>query len=317
MDLSIVIVHYRDPERLGALLRTLPAALAGLTAETIIVDNGADAPAFAQQIRAILPGARILSNAKNRGFAAGVNQGVKASTQSWVAILNPDVELQSDFFPPQLRLLRERPEIAVVGPSVFRSDGRRQLTAHRRFPSLWTEFVEYCLPLQVGLSRWLPFLHPHDESPSAHRRTHRTHHITGVCLVVRREEFLASGGFDEQFFLYMEETDWQQRLSPQGREVWYCADARCTHFGSIDKRFAQGTPFFLRSLFRYWRKRFGPARVWSLRLTIGLAWLMSFLFLIPLGAAAVFYRRLRRKARLYFSGYFTILLWLFRSDPTA
>lgn len=317
MDLSVVIVHYRDPERLGALLRTMPAALAGLTAETIIVDNGANDPTFAQRVHAILPDARTLSNTGNRGFAAGVNQGVQASTQSLVAILNPDVELQPDFFAPQLRLLQEHPEIAVVGPSVFRSDGRRQLTAHRRFPSLWTEFVEYCLPLQVVLSRWLPLLHPHDESPRAHRQTHRTCHVTGVSLVVRRQEFLASGGFDEQFFLYLEETDWQQRLSQQGREVWYCVDARCTHYGSIDKRFAQGTPFFLRSLFRYWRKRFGPAQLRPLRLTIGLAWLVSFLTLIPLGAAAVFSRRLRRKTRLYFSGYFTILLWLFRTDPTA
>lgn len=317
MTLSIVIVHYRNPERLLALIRTIPAALSGQAAEIVIVDNESTDGTLAERVRTLLPDSRVIANQTNRGFAAGVNQGVAAAKGEVVAIVNPDVELAPDFFPPQLALLASHPQAAAVGPSVYRAGGRRQLTAHRRFPTLGTVFIEYCLPLQVAISRWFSAWHPHDEGAFAHRQTHRTSHLTGVCLFARRSEFMASGGFDERFFLYLEETDWQRRLTQQGREIWYCAEARCTHFGSIDVRFAQGTEHFLRSLFRYWVKWSGPRSVFPLRLTIFAACLVSLFALLPIGLLSIVRHPWRRKVALYFSGQLAILQWIGRVDPTA
>lgn len=312
IDLSVVIVHYRDADRLQRLLRQLPAALAGWRSEVIVVDNASGERNLEADLKGVLPAVRLIANPTNVGFAAGVNHGVRAASGEILVVLNPDVELQLPFFQPLVRLLTEQPTVGVAGPAVFRPGGRRQLTAHRRFPNLLTVFVEYCLPLQVGLSRWWSGIHPHDESDRSHRQTHRTRHLTGVCVVTRRQTFLETGGFDERFFLYLEETDWQRRLTQRGREVWYCAEAQLTHFGSIAKRYAQASPHYLTSLFRYWEKWFGRPAVPGLRLTIWLGSVISLISLLPVALLAVFQRPRRRKLRLYFSGTLSILGWLLR-----
>ncbi|MBI3115168.1 MAG: glycosyltransferase [Candidatus Kerfeldbacteria bacterium] len=314
--LSIITVHYHDEERLLSLLRSLPSHLAAIEAEVVVIDNGSS-DGFARRVLDVAPDARYERNATNRGFAAAVNQGVRLSRGEFVCILNPDVTLESPFFAPLLERLRADAAVAAVGPAVFRPDGRRQRTAHKRFPTLGTVFFEYCLPLQVAVSRWLGWLHPHDESDAAHGRSHRTAHLTGVCLLVRRGEFLTSGGFDEQFFFSLEETDWQRGLPATGKAVWYCAESRCKHYGSIGKRFAQGSPHFLRGLFRYWQKWYGREQLRPLRAVIGAASLVSLITLVPLSLLAIVRPHHGPKVRAFFAGYVEAFRWVFKQDPTA
>lgn len=316
MELSLVIVHYRDAERLLALLRRLPQALAGLEAEVIVIDNASGDPELARAVTAALPIVRFVANDRNVGFGAGMNQGVRLATGANVALVNPDVELENGFFRPLLERLQADPTVGAVGPMVLRPGGRFQLTAHRRFPNHATVFTEYCLPLQVLLSRWLSPLHPHDESVAAHRRSHRTAHLTAVCLLTKRDVFLASGGFDERFFLYLEETDWQRRLAERGMAIWYCAEARLVHFGSVGKRFAQATPEYLASLDRYWSKWWGVRARWRLRPAVFLAALVSLVSLLPLVALAPWIRNGWRKLQRYGAGYAAILAWSLRRPPT-
>lgn len=314
MTLSVILVHYRDEERLLQLLPQLPLAF-GQPVEVVIVDNGTDDPAFEQHVRERMPAARVLRNPTNLGFGAGVNQGVQAASGELLMILNPDVSIELGFFTALVACLLRHDRVGVVGPAVFRADGRRQLTAHRRFPNWLTVFVEYCLPLQVLLSRWLSGLHPHDASEAQHGQTHRTAHLTGVCLVTRRRVWDQVGEFDRRFFLYLEETDWQKRLAGAGYEAWYCADARCTHFGSIGKRFAQASPLYLTSLFRYAAKWWGPGVGLGVRLMLGLASLVSLASLAPAALVSLGSARLRRKVRVYFSGFGTILRWVLTAHP--
>lgn len=312
MRLSVIIVHYGEPEPFLQLARQLPAELHGYDSEVLVVDNGPDFGRIARELSGLLPAARVLTNDRNAGFGAGVNQAAAQATGDALAILNPDVELRPGFFKPLVDRVLDDPSVGAAGPAVFRPEGTRQLTGHRRFPTLGTIFIEYCLPLQVLLSRWLSVLHPHDESERRHRTSHRTAHLTGVCLVTRRDVFLTDGGFDERYFLYLEETDWQRRLAERGLTTWYCAETACTHYGSIGKRFAQGTDQYLTSLFRYWRKWSGPWSLGALRMVIGLASVISLVSLIPGLAVLLIRPALKRKLRLYSGAFAFILGWILR-----
>lgn len=315
MRVSVVIVHYRDAERLLALLGQLPDACRGSDCEVIVVDNASGDPALLERVRRDHPSVQLIVNAENVGFGSGMNIGVEAAQGEVVLLLNPDVELRAGFLPPLLASL-ERPGIGVVGPAVFRPDGRRQLTGHRRFPTLTTVCVEYCLPLQVFLSRWLSGLHPHDESVARHKVSHATAHLTAVCLLAKREIFRQLGGFDRGFFLYLEETDLQRRLQQRGLTVWYCAEASLVHFGSIGKRFAQANPHFLASLQRYWRLWYPLTGTATLRATIATASVLSLLTLLVASPLAFVKRSLAGTLGRYARGYVAIFRWL-ATHPTT
>ena len=89
--LSVVVVTYRNaatlPGVLAALKRDAPPGT-----ELVIVENGGDA-AIEAVVRAAWPDAVVTVNAQNRGFAAGVNQGVKRTTGQSILLLNPDAEV--------------------------------------------------------------------------------------------------------------------------------------------------------------------------------------------------------------------------------
>lgn len=310
MMVSIVIVHYRDADRLRALLRQLPVALADISHEIIVVDNASDNPALLDELRRDFKTVRLLANADNVGFGRGMNDGAALAHGELLCLLNPDVEVSPSAFRTLIAAVA-RPDVGLVGPAVFRPDGRRQLTAHKRFPNLWTVFIEYCLPLQVVLSRWLSGLHPHDDSDARHGVSHRSAHLTGVCLLLRRSDFQRVGGFDPGYFLYLDETDLQRRLRDVGLTVWYCAEARLTHYGAIAKRFAQTSPHFLASLERYWRRWHRRTPLFVLRSVVGLASLLSVIVVLPTLVFALLQQPFGRKVARYLRDYGQALRWLF------
>lgn len=309
MMVSVVLVHYRDAERLRALLAALPHALGSREHEVIVVDNDSTDASNRERLRREFSSVRLIENAENVGFGRAMNQGVAAASGAAVMLLNPDVDVRPGFFEPMLKAL-EQTRVGVVGPAIFRPDGRRQLTAHKRFPNLFTVFVEYCWPLQVALSRWFSNLHPHDASEAAHAASHETAHLTGVCLLLRRSDFHRVGGFDPGYFLYLDETDLQRRLRDAGLVAWYCAEARLTHYGAIGKRLAQTSPYFQASLERYWHRWHSRTPRLILRCVVALASALSFVALLLALIPAIPRPSLGRKVVRYLRDYGQAMRWL-------
>src|SRR3954469_18167749 len=86
--LGIVIVTYNSGDEIGSCL---DAAIA-TGADVVVVDNGSSDETLGQVRRR---GAALIANPDNRGFAAAVNQGIRAVTGDFILLLNPDAVLQS------------------------------------------------------------------------------------------------------------------------------------------------------------------------------------------------------------------------------
>src|ERR1035438_2867723 len=104
-DLAVVIVTYNSSHDIGDLLDSLPAALDGLTADVVVVDNGsADGTAALVAARGDSPLARWAKV----GYAGGITRGVReAAPADAILILNPDARLAEHAVPPLLEALRE------------------------------------------------------------------------------------------------------------------------------------------------------------------------------------------------------------------
>ena len=204
-EASIVVVHHRGEEHLLEALEGLEGALSqGLSAEVLLVDNASDTPW--ETVARRHPGVRRGASATNVGFAAGCRLGVEAAAAPTVLFVNDDAVVE----PAAPRLLASA--LAAADADVVAAGGRLTDVAGVRndFSDGFLTFDGHAFAADVGrpLSA-LPTSAPGEERLFA----------CGGLMAVRREEFLGSGGFDDDYFAYLEDVDFGWRQWIFGRRV--------------------------------------------------------------------------------------------------
>lgn len=230
-DVSVVIVTWNAGEDLLRCLRSLPANAQAMRCETIVVDNGSTDGSIAR-VRAELPAVRVIVNARNRGLAAGNNQGIAAATAPFVLISNPDVLLAPGAIDALLSLMSRRPSAAFAIARLRDPDGAIQ-TAAGDLPSA----------AEALLGRRLSWRREGGDERSGvwwHRWAHDQEvpvgHGAEACYLVRRGAIAEIGLQDERFVLDWEGLEWSRRARRAGWEIWFCPSAEVTHLGGTSVR---------------------------------------------------------------------------------
>jgi N-acetylglucosaminyl-diphospho-decaprenol L-rhamnosyltransferase len=244
LDVAVVIVTYKSAQLTIQSLRSLESERVnpGLNIRAIVVDNASgDSPAIQQ---ALAPNGwsswvTLVTAPKNGGFAYGNNLGVQhasaAATPDYIYLLNPDAEVRPGAISTLIRFLEARPDVGIAGSSFEYLDGRDWPIAFR-FPTIWSELNE---GLQLGLlarvlKKWIV----------ARRMTQVTQPIDWICgasMLIRPAVFAAIGGFDENYFLYFEETDFCNRALQAGYSTWYVPESRVMHIMGQSTRITDET----------------------------------------------------------------------------
>lgn len=223
--LSTIVISYNTRQMTLDCLRALQDDLTGISSETIVVDNNSS-DGSAAAIAAEFPAVIIIENSANRGFGAANNQGMRAAAGQFFLLINSDAFPKPGAISAMLQLLRNRPDVALVGPRLLNADGSLQRSCFR-FPSprqAWLENL-WITPFLPSSSAWGDYRRwPHDQE-------REVDFVIGACLMVRRSAVEQVGGFDEEFFMYSEEADWQIRLSQAGWKVLFTPAASVTHLG--------------------------------------------------------------------------------------
>ena len=123
--LSILLVSWNSADDLLRLLRGL--SFPELEYEILVVDN-ASSDGTPERVAAEFPGIRLICNARNLGFAGGVNVGIRASRHPLVLLLNPDTRVSGEAVVRLVDQLDAHPEVGIVGPRVLNEDGSRHLS---------------------------------------------------------------------------------------------------------------------------------------------------------------------------------------------
>lgn len=230
--LEVLIVAYGDPDLLERCLSSLEAGTS-----VTVVDNSSSPTT---RLLVERHGARYVDAQFNRGFAGGVNLGLRnrRHAHSDVLLLNPDAVTSVEHVKELQHALHSDPSLACVAP--------RQVDAHGR-PTR----VGWPFPSPVGA--WL-------EAVGLARFRSRTDFVIGSILLLRGEAIASVGEFDERFFLYAEEADWQKRASAAGWRAAIVPTVQGVHIGagtSSDSSLRDA--HFHASQERYIRKHFGSA----------------------------------------------------------
>lgn len=260
LDAAVVVVNYRTATLVERCLAAVDATAGELRLEQVVVDN-ASGNGSAERLRANLAGRRVISMAQNRGFAAGVNAGFRHTDADIVILLNPDTEVRPGALQAMVARMREQPRAGVVAPLLENSEGRLAPNGYRHFPGLFSLAMDLCIPIGYALSH-AQALHPYAMSPAALRAGRRPAWASGAALAIRRAAYAQAGPFDEGFFLYLEETEWQQRVARHGWTIEVTPAARVRHLvrGGGEESLAH-SPDFVTSALRYLRLRGVPVIV--------------------------------------------------------
>ena len=206
---AVVIVNFRMPERAGRC--GLIAARERRVERVVVIDNASE-DGSADHLRAA--GLEVVERKRNDGFAAGVNEGFAATSQPYVIVLNADTEPAPGALDALVEHLERDPGLGVAAPRLRFPNGADQPNGYRKFPGPWTLFVELCAPLGHALAL-VPRFDRYRASPHAGPVAH----ASGAVLCIRRTAFDDAGPFDERYFLYLEETEWQQRVRERGWRI--------------------------------------------------------------------------------------------------
>jgi GT2 family glycosyltransferase len=204
---SVLIVSYQDAPALSACLAALEQQR-GPGFETVVVDNAGD-----PVVAALVAGrqrARLLSPGRNTGYGGGNNLAASVAAGEYLLILNPDVLLRPQFLQHMADALAALPAMALVTATLLQPDGRVNALGN----ALTYTGITTC--------RHLGDRHYPSE-------LHRAPAISGAAFATRRRDFERLGGFDEEFSLYLEDTDLSLRALLHGGGCWCTGQAVAVH----------------------------------------------------------------------------------------
>ncbi len=202
---------------------------------------------------------KLIENEANTGFAHANNQAIRRMQGRFAVLLNSDAVLKENAINKLLAFMTSTPRAGIAGVQLLNDDGSRQNSIDN-FPSTETEIFNKSI-----LRLFLPVKYPSKnrifENPT------EVDSVIGACMIVRKEAMDEVGVLDEDYFLFLEETDWCFRMYKKGWRVYHVPNAEVFHLSGHSKK---KTPWrsqieYYISLYKFFKKNRTPASYLALR----------------------------------------------------
>jgi len=231
MQLSIIIVNYKTANLTKQCIKNIVNLSLPFLYEIIVVDSASGdglIEVLKKKFQDLISGRvlKIIISQKNRGMGAANNLGIKMAQGKYIMILNPDVVVLENSLENLVDFLEKNSQVSCVAPKLLYPNRTYQHSRYR-FPSF------FLLPafIRTGLGRLQKnvldnyFMNnvPKDEA-------HKIDWARGSALLFRKEDLNQVKGFDERFFMYLEDTDICRRIWQAGKEIWYLPQSQMIHY---------------------------------------------------------------------------------------
>lgn len=216
MDVSIIIVNYNTKDLISNCLKSIFEQTVEVKFEIIVVDN-ASIDGSQQLLKNNFPNILLIESPENLGFGKANNLGAKHAKGKYLFLLNSDTELIENSIKFLIEYFEQEKEIKLgaVGCKLVNKNLDPQ-ASFGNFPSIYQELFEYGLrkifnsyynkKLSIGILGEENCIRAVD-------------YLSGADILIQKKIFDSINGFDEDFFLYYEETEMCFRLKKRGYEI--------------------------------------------------------------------------------------------------
>ncbi len=299
VDISFIIVNWNTRDILINCLNSIYKTVKDIDFEICVVDNNST-DGSQGAIKKHFPEVKLIENKTNTGFAHANNQALKIMHGRFAVLLNTDTILQEKAIKNLLIFMNNSPRAGIAGAQLLNDDGSKQNSIDN-FPSLETEIFN---------KSFLRILFPNKYPSKGRDYTSpiEVESVIGACMMVRKEAVDEVGFFDEDYFIFLEETDWCFRMHKNEWKVYHMPDAKVFHISGHSKK---KTPWesqieYYKSLYTFFRKNRGVTSYIILRILKPFKTLIN-LILNILGNLITLFRNERLRNRLL--KYHKLLIW--------
>lgn len=255
MRLSVIILNYNVRFFLEQCIKSVQKSLQNIQGEIIVVDNNSQDDSSAM-MRELFPDIQYVENPVNLGFPKGNNIGVDRAKGEYICILNPDTVVAEDTFEKILDFIDSRQNIGIVGCKLIDGKGKFLPESKRGIPTVWHSIAKILAMYK---------LFPNSRSFNGYYASHleqdeqgEVEILVGAFMVMKKDLYRQLEGFDEQFFMYVEDTDLSYRSLKMGKVNYYFPETVVIHYKGEStvkdreyiKRFHSGTQFFYQKHFK-------------------------------------------------------------------
>jgi GT2 family glycosyltransferase len=218
-DLSVIIVNHNNRSDLVQMLNSLLKSLSSLNHEVIVVDN-ASSDGSLEAVKNNFPLVQLIALPENVGFARANNVGVSQTSGKYLLLLNNDTFVPRGTTQKLLELKEKHPEFGIVAPFVLNSDGTLQPSWGKDLHLFSEVFLKYFA------NAWYAWQFKRKRG----KISRNVDWVSGACFLIESKLFEQIGGFDENFFLYVEDADLCRRIRQLGYLIHLTSEAWIIHY---------------------------------------------------------------------------------------
>ena len=241
IELSVVIVNYNGAKYFKKCLDSLYQNLAGINFEIIILDNNSSDHSR-DYIKENFPEVKLIESKTNHGFGKGNNEAVKHSKAKHLLLINNDT-IVLDNLKPVLNYLKSDESIGVVGINMLNGEGN-YIPAVGNFPTVANLFLMKKL-LQISKE----FI-----NGKFSKSAYEVDWLGGSFLMLPKSIYDKIGGFDEEYFMYVEDVDFCKKIADIGYKRVFLPNYSYVHFVGFTK---SKNPMLIKGYEIYISKHYG------------------------------------------------------------
>ncbi len=260
MDISFVIVNWNTRSLLTDCLNSIEKTVSGYAYEIFVVDNNSSDGSADAVENFFGSFVKLIRNSENMGFARANNQAIKFAKGRYVILLNSDTVLNKNTVSGLVSFLDDNRDAAMTGPRMTDENGRLQ-NSYDNFPALTTELFNKSI---------LRLLFPDKFAGKTSKADapFEVDSLIGACIAIRSEAIKEVGMFDEDYFFFLEETDWCFRMKTSGWKIFHQPEVEIIHLQGQSKKIRPSLSWieYYRSLYKYFKKNRSGLSYLSLRI---------------------------------------------------
>lgn len=246
-DLTVSIVAFNDEEDVLNAVSSIEKYTPSLIAKTIYIIDNSDKENNLRSSLANFDDVEYIKQEKNTGFGAGHNRVLDIIDSKYHAIVNPDIILKEDAFTPLISFI-EKSEAGMVAPRILDENGEL-IKAYRLDPTPFDMFIRMFLK---GMFKKRKAHHTMQDMD--YSKPFKVPFVQGSFLLIKTDLFKKLHGFDERFFLYMEDADLCRRVNSVST-LMYCPEASVIHlWGQGSHKSLKLFRMHVTSMIKYFRK---------------------------------------------------------------